>query len=146
MGVNTAIYSQSGGNVGIGFAIPSHVAKEVVTALIKNGKVTRGWLGVSIQAATADIKKEMGIASGVIVHEVQPDSPAEKAGLRAGDAITQVGDAKVAKVEELQRLISQKQPGDKLALKVVNYADGKSRTLDVKIGRLPDPKKDERDS
>jgi serine protease Do len=146
MGVNTAIYTQSGGYMGIGFAIPSSVAKEVVNTLIHSGKVTRGWLGVAIEPATADIKKEMGIASGVVVHEVQENSPAEKAGLRAGDAITQVGDLKVLKVEQLQKLITKYQPGDKVSLAIVNYTDGKKRTVQVQIGKLPDPKKEEEQS
>jgi serine protease Do len=143
MGVNTAIYTQSGGYMGIGFAIPSSLAREVVNTLIAHGKVTRGWLGVAIQPASPDIKKEMGISSGVVVHEVQEDSPAEKAGLRAGDAIVQIEDAKVTKVEQLQRLITKYNPGDKVSLQIVNYTDGKKRTVSVQIGRLPDPKKEE---
>jgi serine protease Do len=138
MGVNTAIYTQSGGNMGIGFAIPSNVAKQVVASLLKDGKVVRGWLGVAIQPAGKELKKELGIKGGVVVHEVQEDSHAEKAGLRAGNAIVQIGEHAVNKVEELQRWVSERQPGEKIALKVVGYVDGKSRTVEVKIGRLPD--------
>ncbi len=143
MGVNTAIYTQSGGYMGIGFAIPSSLAREVVNTLITHGKVTRGWLGVAIEPASKDIKKEMGITAGVLVHEVQEDSPAEKAGLRAGDAIVQIDNSVVTKVEQLQRLITRYNPGDKVSLQIVNYTDGKKRTVNVQIGRLPDPKKDE---
>ncbi len=139
MGVNTAIFSQTGGYMGIGFAIPSSTAKEVAATLIANGHVVRGWLGVQIQLADKEMKRELGVDTAVVVHAVQPNSPAEAAGFRAGDAIVEINGKKVAKVEQVQRLVSELKPGAKIAIQVVNYGDRKTRNLDVKIGRLPDP-------
>lgn len=144
MGVNTAIFSQTGGYMGIGFAIPSSTAKEVAATLISNGHVVRGWLGVQIQLADNEMKKELGVETAVVVHAVQPNSPAEAAGFRAGDAIIQIDGKKVLKIEQVQRMVSQLKPGAKISVQVVNYGDRKSRNLDVKIGQLPDPEAGQR--
>lgn len=144
MGVNTAIFSQTGGYMGIGFAIPSSTAKEVAANLIATGHVVRGWLGVQIQLADNEMKKDLGVDSAVVVHAVQPNSPAEAAGFRAGDAIVQIDGKKVAKVEQVQSLVSKLKPGAKISVQVVNYSDRKTRSLDVKIGQLPEPEAEQR--
>ncbi len=137
MGVNTAIYTRSGGYMGIGFAIPSNLVKEVVNTLITEGKITRGWLGVFIQPLEAELAKELGITSGVGVHEVMSNGPAASAGLQAGDVVVEVDGKPVSEVNQLQREISRKKPGQSVKLKVVSYNDKKARTLNVKIGELP---------
>jgi serine protease Do len=137
MGVNTAIYTQSGGYMGIGFAIPSNTAKDVVSTLIKGGKVVRGWLGVSIQPVDDNLAKDLGISVGVLVQQVQPGSPAEKAGIKPGDVMLQVEGQDIKDVTEVQRVISNHKPGDSVRIKVISYNDKKTRTVDVKIGELP---------
>lgn len=137
IGINTAIYSRSGGYMGIGFAIPSNLAKEIVSKLVKNGKVVRGWLGVMIQPLDEELGKDLGVKEGVGVHEVLEGSPAETAGVKAGDVIVQVDDKDVKTVSELQRRIGNIKPGDKVKIKLVSYSDKKTRTVTVKIGELP---------
>lgn len=137
MGVNTAIYTRSGGYMGIGFAIPSNLAKEVVNTLISEGKIVRGWLGVFIQPLEPELGKELGVKSGVGVHEVIADGPAATAGLQPGDVIIEVDGKPINEVNMLQREISRKKPGQSVKLKVVGYNDKKTRTISVKIGELP---------
>ncbi len=138
IGVNTAIYTRSGGYMGIGFAIPADLAKEVTGKLAKDGKIVRGWLGVYIQPLDEELAKELGVKQGVGVHEVIEDSPAAKAGLRAGDVITSVNGKEVVEVTALQKLISSFKPGEKVEMKVVSYSDKKTRGITVLIGELPD--------
>jgi len=138
MGINTAIYTRSGGYMGIGFAIPSNLAKDVVGKLISDGKIVRGWLGVYIQPLDAELGKELGVKDGVGVHEVIVDSPAAKAGLQAGDVIVEVDGKQVKEVNTLQRTIGSYKPGQTVKIKVVGYADKKTRTVTVKVGTLPD--------
>lgn len=137
IGINTAIYTRSGGYMGIGFAIPSNTARDIVSKLISHGKVVRGWLGVLIQPLDEELGKELGVKDGVGVHEVVEGSPAEKAGVRAGDIIVEVDDKEVKTVQELQRRIGNIKPNDTVKLKVISYADKKTRTVTVKIGELP---------
>ncbi len=138
IGVNTAIYTRSGGYMGIGFAIPADVAKEVTTKLAKDGKIVRGWLGVYIQPLDEELGKELGVKQGVGIHEVIEDSPAAKAGLKAGDVIISVNGKNVVEVTELQRTIAGFKPKEKVEMKVVSYADKKTRAVTVIIGELPD--------
>ncbi len=138
MGINTAIYTRSGGYMGIGFAIPSNMAKEVAGKLISDGKIVRGWLGVYIQPLDPDLGKELGVKDGVGIHEVIVDSPAAKAGIQAGDVIVEVDGKAVKEVNTLQRTIGSYKPGQTVKIKVVSYADKKSRTVTVKVGTLPD--------
>ncbi len=138
IGVNTAIYTRSGGYMGIGFAIPADLAKEVTTKLAKDGKIVRGWLGVYIQPLDEELGKELGVKQGGGVHEVIEESPAAKAGLKAGDVITSVNGKNVVEVTELQRTIAGFKPNEKVEMKVVSYADKKTRSLTVTIGELPD--------
>jgi len=141
VGINTAIFSPSGGNVGIAFAIPASTAKEVVKDLIKDGSVQRGWLGVEIQPVTSDIADSLGVAedSGALVSNAQDDSPAKKAGLVAGDIITGVDGTDVASPKELARIIGNIAPGK--SVEVTVWRDGKSQDFKVELGELPDVKK-----
>jgi serine protease Do len=138
IGVNTAIYSPSGGNVGIAFAIPAKMVEEVVSDLRKDGVVTRGWLGVQIQPVTADIAESMGLdaTEGAIVADAQPDGPAEGAGIQSGDIILKVDDEKVSDPKELSEMIAHLEPNTEVTITVLR--DGKERKIDVKLGDLND--------
>lgn len=142
MGVNTAIYTRSGGYMGIGFAIPSNLAKDIAQKLISTGKVTRGWLGVYIQPLDIELAKELGIKEGVGIHEVLENSPAQKAGISAGDVVLEVDGKAVKDVNELQRKIGNFKPGETVKLKVMSYNDKKSRVVTVKIGDIPENEKE----
>jgi serine protease Do len=136
IGINTAIFSRSGGYMGIGFAIPVNMAKNVVTSLMKSGKVVRGWLGVGIQPVTEQAATSFNYSSneGALVGHVQSGSPAEKGGLKQGDIITALNGDKVCGVNELRNTIANLTPGTSLT--VTYFRDGKERTLTVKIGEL----------
>lgn len=138
IGVNTAIYSRSGGYMGIGFAIPSNLAKDIISRLMKEGKIVRGWIGVYIQPLDSELAKELGIKEGVGIHEVMEGSPAANAGLQAGDVVLEVDGKQIKEVTELQRRIGDFKPGQTVKLKVMGYADKKTRTATVKVGTLPD--------
>jgi serine protease Do len=136
IGINTAIFSQSGGSVGIGFAIPMTLAKSVVTQLADSGKVTRGWLGVGIQPVTPDLAKSFGRAetSGVLVSSVSDGSPAERAGLKPGDIITEYDGRKVERASDLPRAVAGTPVGREVRLSVIR--DGKPVTLSTRIAAL----------
>ena len=142
MGVNTAIYTRSGGYMGIGFAIPSNLVKDISQKLISNGKITRGWLGVYIQPLDLELAKDLGIKEGVGIHEVLENSPATKAGITAGDVIIEIEDKPVKDVNELQRKIGNYKPGDSVKIKLISYNDKKARTVTVKVGELPENEKE----
>jgi len=137
VGVNTAIFSRSGGNMGVGFAIPSAMAQHVLDSLIDNGRVERGWLGVIIQDLTPGLAGSYGYDStdGALVTEVMPDSPAAEAGFKSGDIITRVGDEKVTNMDELRLTVSQMAPGTEVDVQV--FRDGKQRTINLELGELP---------
>jgi len=137
VGINTAIFSPSGGSVGIAFAIPATTAKQVVQDLIKDGSVKRGWLGVQIQPVTDDIAESLGLkdAKGALVASVQDDGPAKKAGIVAGDIITQVNGKDVSTSRELARVIAANPPGQ--SVDVTLWRNGKSETLKMDLGALP---------
>lgn len=137
VGINTAIFSPSGGNVGIAFAIPASTAKVVVEDLMKDGTVQRGWLGVQIQPVTAEIAESLGLAQpkGALVSEPQADSPAKKAGVVAGDVITAVDGKEVASPRELARLVAGITPGKTVDLTL--WRNGKSEVVKVDLGTLP---------
>jgi len=136
VGINTAIFSQSGGSVGIGFAVPSSLAKTVITQLAEHGTVERGWLGVSIQPMTRELAKafKRSDASGALVSAVIEGSPAEKAGVKAGDVIIELDGKKVAKSEDLPRLVADVHVGNEVPMVVVR--EGKDVRLTAKIARL----------
>ena len=137
IGVNTAIYSPSGGSVGIAFAIPSDTVKTVVTALKDKGEVTRGWIGVQIQPVNADIADSLGLkkAEGALVAEPQPDGPAVKAGIQSGDVIISVNGTAVKDARDLAKKISSLPPGSNVKLGVVSK--GSEKTVNVTLGELP---------
>jgi serine protease Do len=139
VGVNTAIFSQSGGSVGIGFAIPIDLAKPVVTQLAETGHVTRGWLGVMIQSLTPELARSFDVpnAHGALVASVMDGSPAQKAGLRRGDVITQYDGQKVTRSRDLPLAVAQTPVGRDVPLTVLR--DGKAVTLTAKIAELPKP-------
>jgi len=136
IGINTAIFSKSGGNMGIGFAIPINMAKSIKDQLVKTGKVTRGQLGVMIGELTQDLADYFGIDStkGVMVNEVLKDSPAEKAGLEVGDVILKINGRDVEGIGDLRNTIAMATPGSKVKLLV--HRDGKERTVTVRIAEL----------
>jgi serine protease Do len=136
IGINTAIYSPSGGSVGIGFAIPSNIAKPIVLELEKSGKVTRGWLGVQMQAITPDMEDALSLNStnGVVVADVQANGPAAKAGLKSGDVIVGFGDQAIKSTHELALAVANTKPGEKVDAKVLR--EGKPETISVTIEQL----------
>src|SRR5712691_5374244 len=138
VGINSAIFSQSGGNIGIGFAIPIDLAKSVVGQLKEKGKVTRGWLGVSIQSVTPELAKSFGLKepSGALVAEVTKDSPAEKAGFERGDIITAFNSNPIKDSHELPAVVARTPVGDKAQVTILR--GGKEKTLTVKLGELTD--------
>lgn len=137
VGINTAIFSPSGGNVGIAFAIPASTARDVVAALKDNGTVERAWLGVQIQPVTEDIAESLGIdgTDGALVSQPQDDSPAAKAGVEPGDIIVQVDGKAVKGPRELARMIGNMSPGTSADLTVLR--DGEEQTITVKLGDMP---------
>jgi serine protease Do len=138
IGINTAILSRSGGNIGIGFAVPVNLARAVMESLVENGRVVRGYLGVNIQDLTPGLAQEFGLkaSSGALVAEVSPRSPAEKAGIRSGDIITAIDGQDIRDSRHLKLLVGQRPP-DK-GVKVGLVRDGKARDLDVVLRELPD--------
>lgn len=136
IGINTAIFSPSGGSVGIGFAIPSDLAKPVINQLIEYGKTRRGWLGVRIQTVTDEIAESLGLnkAQGALVASVTTDGPAEKAGLEAGDIILGFDGKKVPSMRDLPRIVAET-PIDK-EVDIEYWRDGKRKTGRVKVGEL----------
>jgi serine protease Do len=137
IGVNTAIFSPSGGSVGIGFAIPADTVERVVAALKQDGEVTRGWIGVQIQPVTQDIADSIGLgkAEGAIIAEVTKGGPAAESGLRSGDTITAVNGKAIESPRELAREIAGIKPGGDAELTV--WRDGKETTITVATGKLP---------
>ena len=137
IGVNTAIFSPSGGNVGIAFAIPASTARAVVDQLINGGSVTRGWLGVRIQSVSKDIAASLGFDStkGAMVSEPTKGSPADKAGIKTGDIITSVDGKSIKSPKQLAKVIAAYAPNDKA--KVSIWRDGTTQNITVELGKLP---------
>lgn len=138
IGINTAIISRSGGNQGIGFAVPTMMAKPVIEQLIQKGKVTRGWLGVVIQPVNAATAKAFGLDQprGALVGDVDPDGPAAKAGLQRGDVIVKLNGTPVEETRDLRNRIALTAPGTAVKLTIIR--DGKPRDVEVKLGELPE--------
>jgi len=138
VGMNTAIYSRSGGYMGIGFAIPINMAKTIMDQLIKHGSVTRGYLGIVIQELTADLAKTFGLKGqkGILVSQVTEDSAAQKAGMKQGDVIVEFDGKPVEKLAEFRNRVSLEAPGSKHDITVLR--DGKRKKLTITIGKLPE--------
>jgi serine protease Do len=138
IGVNTAILSPSGGNVGVGFALPSKVARPIVAELKENGEVVRGWLGVSVQPVNSRLARGLDLPrdEGALIGDVRPDGPAAAAGLRSGDVVVGFDGRSVDDARDLAWFTSQSDPGETVELTV--YRDGEKRRLTVELGRLSD--------
>jgi serine protease Do len=135
VGVNTAIYSPSGGSVGIGFAIPSDLAQEVIADLRDDGRIERGWIGVQIQEVTPEIAEGLRLPEpkGALVAGVVPDGPAAEAGLEAGDVVLRFGDHEIATMRDLPRIVTGTTIGDSVPVTV--WRDGKEMTLETTVAR-----------
>ena len=136
VGVNTAIYSRGGGNVGIGFAIPINLVKELLPQLQSDGRVTRGWLGVAFQNMTPLLAESLSVGEsrGALVAEVLPDTPAAIAGFKSGDVIVEFDGTPIKESGDLPMIVARTPVGKEVGVKVVR--DGKERTLTVSIGKL----------
>jgi serine protease Do len=137
VGINTAIISRSGGYQGIGFAVPSNMAQRIMNSLISEGRVIRGWLGVSIQNINPQLASAMGLteSNGALVGDVLKDTPAEKAGLKAGDVITGVNDQKISDTAQLRNKIASTAPG--IDVKLTILRDGAKKDIKVKLDEQP---------
>ena len=136
VGINTAIYSRTGGSMGLGFAIPSNLARSVMEQLITGGKIVRGHIGVGIQDINDELKKEFGVEDGVIVTSISPDSAAEKAGLKQGDVIVKLDGSAVADGRRLRLMVGKRAPGTEVKIDIVR--DGKPQVFKLKLGNQPD--------
>ncbi|RMG04260.1 MAG: PDZ domain-containing protein, partial [Nitrospirae bacterium] len=136
--INTAIFSTSGGYMGIGFAIPSNMAKAVMQSIIEHGKVIRGWLGVTIQNITPELAKHFGIKEdhGALVTDVVKDGPAEKAGFKRGDLIIEFDEKPVRDSTNLRNMVANTPPGKRVAVRIIR--DGEEKILYVVLGEFPD--------
>ena len=138
LGINSAIFTRSGGNQGIGFAIPANLAREVMQSLRDKGRVVRGYIGTSVQTLTpeiADAMKLKGQPTGALVGEVEPNAPAAKAGIKTGDVITAVNGKKVNDPRELRLMIGSMAPGTKARIEV--NREGQTREFDVQLAEMP---------
>ena len=137
VGINTAIFSTSGGYQGIGFAIPSNMIKSIMDSLMKKGKVVRGWLGVSIQKITPELSKQFNVNgdSGVLVSDAVENSPAEKAGIRRGDIIIEYDGKKTDEPSQIRNMVANTLPGEERTLTILR--DGKQLSIKATIGEVP---------
>ncbi len=138
VGINTAIYSPTGGSIGIGFSIPSNLARNIVAQLQESGRVRRGWLGVNIQQVTDEIAESLGLrggARGALVARAQEDGPAAKGGIRNGDVVLRFNGQEVREMRALPRIVADTPVGREVP--VVVWRDGKEQTLQVTGGELP---------
>jgi serine protease Do len=138
LGINSAILTRTGGNQGVGFAIPSNLAREVMQSLREKGRVVRGYIGATVQDLTpelADAMKLKGQPTGALVGELEPNAPAAKAGIKTGDLITIVNGKKVGDARELRLMIGSMPPGTKVQIGV--NRDGQTKTFDVQLAEMP---------
>jgi serine protease Do len=138
LGINTAIFSRSGGNQGVGFAIPANLARDVMQSLREKGRVVRGYIGASVQTLTPELAEAMklkGQPTGALVGEVAPKTPSEKAGLKTGDVITAVNGKKISDARELRLMIGSMAPGSKAQIQV--NREGQTKMFDVQLAEMP---------
>jgi serine protease Do len=137
IGINTAIFSRSGGNQGIGFAVPANLAHSVMESIMKSGRVSRGFIGIGLQPLSEDLAKQFKLDStkGALVTQVEAKSPAEKAGIESGDVVLSVNDKTVDGPSELRMYVAGIAPGTKVDVKV--WRDGKEKTFAVTLSERP---------
>jgi len=137
VGINTAILGPNGGNIGIGFAIPINMAKEVADQIIKTGSVERGYLGIYPQDLTPDLAEALGLkeAKGVVITQISEGSPAAQAGLKRDDVVLEFGGSSVESASQFRNLVAARKPGEEID--VVILRDGQRETLAVKMGKRP---------
>ncbi|STP11332.1 serine protease Do [Helicobacter cinaedi] len=140
IGINTAILSRTGGNHGVGFAIPSDMVKKIAKELIEKGSIKRGFLGVGIQDINEDLKESYGDNSGAVVISLEPQSPAAKAGLMVWDLITHINGKRVSNAAELKNLVGMLSPNEKVVVKFIR--DKQERVAQITLAELPDSNKD----
>ncbi len=142
VGINTAIYSQSGGSMGIGFAIPVSLAKNVLEQIVNSGTVTRGWIGVEVQEITAELAESFKLpgTQGALIAGVMKGSPADKAGIKPGDVLVKVAGKPVKDAQVMLELIAALEPGKMSSFGLMR--DGSDVTVDVAIGKRPKPPKE----
>lgn len=140
VGVNTAIFSQSGGNIGIGFAIPADLAKKIVDQLRKNGRVVRGWLGIRAQDVAPQVAAALGVgrpgALLAVVSEVAENSPAAEAGIKPGDVILEYNGRPLPRSQDLPSLVAETPPGQRVMLKI--FRDKSERIITARVGEVPE--------
>jgi len=142
IGINTAIFSNNGGSMGIGFAIPINLVKQVMESIIQSGSVTRGWIGVEPQNVSPELAESLGLSKdtrGVLLSGVLDQGPGDRGGLKPGDVLLSVNSEKVYDVRSLLNLIAQEKPGDEINLKVIRK--NKDLDLKVRVGKRPSPQK-----
>ncbi|MBU8922999.1 MAG: Do family serine endopeptidase [Bacteroidales bacterium] len=147
VGINTAIYSRSGGNQGIGFAIPIELARQIMESIIEHGRVIRGYVGVVPQDVNPDMKDFFGLedANGVLLSHVAEDSPADKAGLKRGDVVIRFNGRKIRTSDEFRRYAAEAGPGVKVKVEIIR--NGKNKEIEIRMGEHPadEPAADEKD-
>jgi len=142
IGINTAIFSNNGGSMGIGFAIPINLVKQVMESIIQSGSVTRGWIGVEPQNVSPELAESLGLSKdtrGVLLSGVLDQGPGDRGGLKPGDVLLSVNSEKVYDVRSLLNLIAQEKPGEEINLKVIRK--NKDLDLKVRVGKRPSPQK-----
>jgi serine protease DegQ len=137
IGINTAIYSRTGGSLGVGFAVPVDVAKQIMTQIIDTGHVTRGWLGISMQDITQELVEsfELSNLEGVLIAGVLKDGPADIAGIQPGDILMSIADKEVENSTAVLNIVAELPPGETTELVILR--DDKEISIDVKIGKRP---------
>ena len=137
IGINSAIYSPSGGSLGIGFAIPVSTAKKVMEQIIQHGSVTRGWIGVAVQELTPELAEsfKLGNVQGVLISDIMRSGPADRAGIRPGDILTMVNDKQITDSDSMLHAIAALQPGTTAVLRLLRNQSGIS--VKVHIGKRP---------
>ena len=141
IGINTAIYSRTGGNVGIGFTIPINMASDILDELKKDGKVTRGWLGVMVQKVTIELAEtfKLSDAHGALVNDIIPSGPADRSGLKRGDIIVKFNGKEILSVENLPKQVAAVEPGKSVKVEVIR--DGNKKSLDVTLDKMQEEKR-----
>lgn len=132
IGINTAIFSRSGGYMGIGFAIPINMVKNITEQLIADGAVTRGFIGIYMQELTSELAESFGVKSGILISQVSPASPAEEAGLQSGDVIIELKSKEIKNLAAFRNEIAMEKPGDKIALKIIR--EDKEKSIEIIVG------------